>query len=79
LNIEPCEKKPGSVSAEIARMQEYKLFITTESTNIAKELNNYRWNDKKAGIPHDSHNHTIDAARYAFARLTTRRPSLGLL
>lgn len=79
LNIEPCDKKPGSVSAEIARMQEYKIFITPESTNIAKELNNYRWNDRKAGIPHDSHNHTIDAARYAFARLTTRRPSLGLL
>lgn len=57
LNIEPCEKKPGSVSAEISRMQEYKIFITPESTNAAKELNNYRWNDKKAGIPVDSHNH----------------------
>ena len=79
LNIEPCEKRPGSVSAEISRMQEYKIFITPESTNAAKELNNYRWNDKKAGIPVDTHNHLVDAARYAFARLTTKKRSLALL
>lgn len=79
LNIEACQKRPGSVSAEIARMQEYKIFITSESTNIAKELNNYRWNDKKAGIPHDSYNHMIDAARYAFAKMTTKKGQLGLI
>jgi phage terminase large subunit len=79
LNIEPCQKRPGSVSAEIALMQEYKLFISADSPNLAKELNNYRWNDKKAGIPHDSHNHMLDASRYAFARLTNRKPKLGLL
>ena len=34
-----------------------------------KELKNYAWNDKKAGIPIDNHNHAIDAIRYITMKL----------
>jgi phage terminase large subunit len=79
LNIEPCVKKPGSVSASISKMQEYEIIVTPESTNIKRELNNYVWNDKRAGVPIDAHNHMIDNIRYAFDRLTNKRPALGLM
>lgn len=65
LNIKPCEKGPGSVSAGISAMQDYKIIITPGSTNIAKELNNYVYHDSKAGVPVDAYNHCIDSARYA--------------
>jgi len=66
LNIQGCVKGQGSVSAGISRMQDYKIVITPNSFNIRKELSNYIWNDKKAGIPVDAFNHLIDAIRYAF-------------
>ena len=71
LNIEECEKGPGSVKAGILALQDYQLIITSASTNIKKELNNYVWNDKKAGIPIDDYNHAIDAIRYVFRKLQT--------
>lgn len=75
LNIIPCEKGAGSVSAGITKMLDYKHVITPRSVNIKKEFNNYVWNDKKSGIPIDDFNHAIDAGRYIFRRLTTRNTS----
>lgn len=69
LNIEECEKGSGSVKAGILAMQDFKIIVTPESQNIKKELKNYCWNDKKAGIPVDDYNHAIDAIRYAFKKL----------
>lgn len=66
LNIKPCKKAPGSVSASILKMQEYKIIVTPNSVNTKKELRNYTWNNKKAGIPIDKFNHSIDNIRYAF-------------
>ena len=71
LNINPCIKGPGSVKAGIKNMQDYEIIVCGESTNLETELNNYIWNDKKAGIPVDAHNHLIDGIRYAVDRLTT--------
>ncbi len=79
LNIHPCEKRPGSVSAGISRMQEYTIYITPESVNLRREFNNYVWNDRKAGVPVDAHNHGIDASRYCFFRLSVKRGSLQVL
>ena len=56
-NIIPCEKGAGSVSAGITKMQDYQIVITPTSHNLRKELSNYIWNDKKAGIPVDAFNH----------------------
>ena len=41
LNIEECEKGPGSVKAGILALQDYTLIVTPESNNIKKELKNY--------------------------------------
>lgn len=69
LNIEPCEKGPGSIVAGITDLLDYTIVVTPESHNIKKELRNYRWNDKKAGIPMDDHNHAMDSIRYIFRKL----------
>ncbi len=70
LNIKRCEKGAGSVTNGLTKLQDYKIIITAESFNLKKELSNYIWNDKKAGIPVDAFNHLIDPLRYAFMRLT---------
>ena len=45
-------------------MQDFHLIITPESTNIAKELNNYAFADKGSKLYIDNFNHSIDAIRY---------------
>jgi len=62
VNIKPVKK--GTVESGITRMQDYELIITTESTNIAKELNNYVYADKGSKLYVDNYNHAIDASRY---------------
>ena len=64
FNIKPVVKRSGSVYEGIRIMQDYKIVVTENSLNLQKELNNYAWNDKKAGIPIDEYNHLIDAIRY---------------
>ena len=64
LNIEPCVKGAGSIAEGIMMLQDYKLVITSSSTNIIKELNNYVWSDKKSGVAIDMYNHSLDGVRY---------------
>ena len=64
LNIDACVKGAGSVAEGITLMQDYKLIITPGSINIVKELNNYVWSNRKAGVPVDMYNHSIDGIRY---------------
>ena len=66
LNVKPTAKGPDSVRAGILKMQDYQLVLTPNSVNVAKELNNYVWHDKKSDTPIDDYNHAIDAIRYAF-------------
>lgn len=69
FNIKPTTKGPDSVNAGIDIMKRYKLFITPRSTNLEKEMRNYKWVEDKNGNllnkPIDAFNHAIDAARYA--------------
>lgn len=69
LNIIPCVKGQGSVTEGIASLLGYQIIVTPESHNVLKEFRLYKWNDKKAGIPIDDHNHTIDPIRYGFKKL----------
>jgi len=62
--IHPVKKGAGSVLRGIKIMQDYEIIVSTESTKIGTELNNYVWSDKKKSIPVDAYNHRIDAARY---------------
>jgi|WetSurMetagenome_2_1015567.scaffolds.fasta_scaffold07132_7 phage terminase large subunit len=66
FNIKPIIKSDGTVSEVLKLMQDYEHILTPTSFNLAKEFNNYIWNDKKAGIPMDAFNHLIDAGRYRF-------------
>lgn len=63
-NIKPTEKGQGSISAGIAVMQDYQIIVEENSTNIAKELNNYVYADKGSKLFVDDFNHAIDAIRY---------------
>jgi len=64
-NIVPTIKGQGSVTYGIALLQDFDLIVDPESTELIKELNNYCWLEKKSATPIDSHNHAIDAIRYA--------------
>ena len=62
VNIQAVKK--GTIESGITRMQDYELVITPESTNIAKELNNYIYADKGSKLYVDDWNHAIDGIRY---------------
>ena len=62
VNIKPVKK--GTIESGITRMQDYELIVTPESTNIAKELNNYAYQDKGSKLYIDNYNHAIDGIRY---------------
>jgi len=47
-------KKTGTIAEWIRLMQDYKIVVAGDSPNLNKELNNYVWSDKKAGIPIDA-------------------------
>jgi phage terminase large subunit len=50
-------------------MKTFKIHIEPSSTNLIKELRNYKWTKDKDGRnlnkPVDAFNHAIDASRYA--------------
>jgi len=77
LNIMPVVKGPDSVRAGLMLMQDYKLIVEKDSHNLAKELNNYVWHDKKSETPVDKWNHAVDAARYAVYNKLSR-PNYGV-
>lgn len=62
LNIKGV-KKPQIID-RIALVNDYKLIIDADSTNLIKELNNYSWHDKKSETPIDAYNHLLDALGY---------------
>lgn len=74
INIQPCVKGQGSIQAGITALQDYKIVITSRSSNLKTELSNYVWNDKKAGIPVDAFNHLIDPIRYSYTFLIGNTP-----
>tara|TARA_R110000772_G_scaffold36098_6_gene86691 strand:+ start:10178 stop:11413 length:1236 start_codon:yes stop_codon:yes gene_type:complete len=63
-NIVAAEKGPGSISLGIALLQDYDIIVDKESSNIAKEFNNYIYADKGSKLYKDAYNHAIDSIRY---------------
>lgn len=61
--------KKGKIEEGITLVKKYKMNVTKTSTNLIKELRNYRWKeDKDGGLdqkPIDEWNHACDAFRYA--------------
>jgi len=62
VNIKAVKK--GTIESGITRMQDYELIVSPESTNIAKELNNYVYSDRGSKLYVDNFNHAIDGIRY---------------
>tara|TARA_R100000773_G_scaffold9831_1_gene9188 strand:- start:1431 stop:2585 length:1155 start_codon:yes stop_codon:yes gene_type:complete len=63
-NLVATKKGKDSILTGIKIMQDYDIVVDHKSSNMVKELNNYRWLDK-GNKPCDDHNHLIDALRYA--------------
>jgi phage terminase large subunit len=62
LNIEPIKK--GTIESGITMMLDYDIIVEQNSSNIAKELNNYAYLNKGSKIFCDNFNHSIDGIRY---------------
>lgn len=62
LNIEPIKK--GTIESGITLMLDFDIIVDENSTNIAKELNNYAYLNKGSKLYIDYYNHAIDAIRY---------------
>ena len=79
-NVKPTQKGADSVIVGIDVLKWHKLFVTPRSSNLIKELQNYKWVEDKNGNllnkPIDAFNHAIDALRYAtYNKLS--RPNFG--
>ena len=79
-NIKPCIKGKDSINIGIDLLRRFKLQVTSKSTNLISEFNNYKWSEDKNGQllnkPIDNHNHAIDALRYAVTMVKSK-PNVG--
>lgn len=68
FNIKPAQKGPDSILNGIDILKRYKIHVTKQSTNLIKEISNYKWITDKDGNrlnkPVDLFNHALDAVRY---------------
>lgn len=77
LRLKPCEllsiparKGPGSVKSGILKVNEYQVFYTASSTDLAEERRKYMWmkdpvTGKPTNVPVEGSDHLMDAVRYA--------------
>ena len=78
LNIRGAVKERKSET--IKKLKEYKIIISDDSYNLARELNGWTWLDKKAELPVDGNDHAIDAMIYgAMFLINNYRGKLKLL
>ena len=68
ITIKGVTKGRDSINYGIDVMQRENYLVTSNSTNLIKELRSYCWNTDKTGKrlnkPIDNYNHAIDAVRY---------------
>jgi len=68
VDIRPVKKGADSIMYGISTMQDQEYLVTSDSTDLIKELRYYSWdqdkNGKKLNKPIDKYNHAIDAVRY---------------
>lgn len=62
FNIKGVEK--GKIIDDIKMLWDYEIIADPESYNLAKNLNNWIWLDKKGEVPIDEDDDLIDAGRY---------------
>jgi phage terminase large subunit len=80
-------KGPDSVRNGIALLQQQSIFVTANSLNLIKELQNYKWRELKDSSaserrydsePVDAFNHAIDAMRYGAQAILTKKEKIIL-
>lgn len=68
FSIKGATKGKDSIIFGIGILQDYKMQVTSRSTNLINELRRYAYDKDKAGAslnkPIDQYNHAIDAIRY---------------
>ena len=62
LNIKGVKK--NKIVEDIKNLMNYEIIVTPQSVNLANNLNNWLWLDKKGEIPMDENDDLIDAGRY---------------
>lgn len=69
INIRPVKEKnnKGALLSSITLLQDFDIIIDPKSEALIREFSYYAW--KSPGTPIDSHNHGIDAIRYAVSKL----------
>lgn len=76
INIIGAIKGPDSVNNGLDLMRRNDLYITSNSTNLIKEIKNYCWitdnEGKSLNTPIDDFNHGIDASRYLITYLSIK-------
>lgn len=76
LNVRATVK--NHIVDDIKTLWGYKIVVTPDSYNLAKNLNNWVWLDKKGEIPIDVDDDAIDAGRYAANILITSKPTRNM-
>ena len=66
LNIHQVVK--GRIVEDVKVLWDWEIIVDPESYNLAKNLNNWIWLDKKGEVPIDIDDDLIDAARYISMR-----------
>jgi phage terminase large subunit len=70
----------GEINLGIDMLRRYTLHVTEDSTNVIKEMRNYKFIEDKSGNltnkPEDKNNHSLDALRYSILNKLSR-PNYG--
>lgn len=69
VNAVACIKGKDSIDFGIEKLNERNILVTSDSTDLIKELRSYVYN-KETNRPIDAFNHLIDALRYAYVIAT---------
>ena len=81
-NCKPCKKWANSIIEWINMMKWFKIYVTSRSQNLKKELNNYVWakdrNWNPLDKPIDNFNHAIDWVRYVIFDKYNKNDSIWL-
>jgi phage terminase large subunit len=72
LNVKPVSKT--KIVEDIKLLDGWQIIVDPQSYNLAKELQNWVWMDKRGEVPLDDFNHLIDAARYYSKTMIASKP-----
>jgi phage terminase large subunit len=82
-NIKAAKKGADSIKYGISLIKQYPIFITSDSPNLIKEAQSYKWavdkNGKTLNKPIDFYNHCWDAVRYGCVMSLKKRGGIKFM